>query len=123
MYIYTCIFSTYHPKFGLNWFHTLNDFKVMITVLFSLHMSVKDSWGCKGVNHVKIVVWLHNYIFSFTLQQKRKGGWPKGKKRKKEFGNLNKPKAPITGLVSCFFLIIISCCLCTGTIYIHIRGV
>ena len=62
MYIYTCIFSTYHPKFGLNWFHTLNDFKVMITVFFSLHMSVKDSWGCKGVNHVKIVVWLHNLI-------------------------------------------------------------
>lgn len=32
-------------------------------------------------------------------KQKRKGGWPKGKKRKKEFGNLNKPKAPITGYV------------------------
>ncbi|KAK2572506.1 SWI/SNF-related matrix-associated actin-dependent regulator of chromatin subfamily E member 1-related [Acropora cervicornis] len=30
---------------------------------------------------------------------KRKGGWPKGKKRKKEFGDLNKPKAPITGYV------------------------
>ncbi|XP_078358790.1 uncharacterized protein LOC144643411 isoform X2 [Oculina patagonica] len=31
--------------------------------------------------------------------KKRKGGWPKGKKRKKEFGDLNKPKAPITGYV------------------------
>ncbi|XP_015750532.1 PREDICTED: SWI/SNF-related matrix-associated actin-dependent regulator of chromatin subfamily E member 1-related-like, partial [Acropora digitifera] len=33
------------------------------------------------------------------VRQKRKGGWPKGKKRKKEFGDLNKPKAPITGYV------------------------
>ncbi|KAJ7336546.1 hypothetical protein OS493_011759 [Desmophyllum pertusum] len=32
-------------------------------------------------------------------KQKRKGGWPKGKKRKKDFGDLNKPKAPITGYV------------------------
>ncbi|XP_020606958.1 high mobility group protein 20A-like [Orbicella faveolata] len=32
-------------------------------------------------------------------KQKRKGGWPKGKKRKKEFADLNKPKAPITGYV------------------------
>jgi hypothetical protein len=28
---------------------------------------------------------------------KRKGGWPKGKKRKKDFHDLNKPKAPVTG--------------------------
>lgn len=34
-----------------------------------------------------------------TDSKKRKGGWPKGKKRKKEFGDLNKPKAPITGYV------------------------
>lgn len=34
-----------------------------------------------------------------TEVKKRKGGWPKGKKRKKEFGDLNKPKAPITGYV------------------------
>jgi len=31
--------------------------------------------------------------------KKRKGGWPKGKKRKKELTDLNKPKAPITGYV------------------------
>ncbi|KAK3706772.1 hypothetical protein QZH41_015341 [Actinostola sp. cb2023] len=30
---------------------------------------------------------------------KRKGGWPKGKKRKKEMQDLNKPKAPVTGYV------------------------
>ncbi|XP_027057030.1 SWI/SNF-related matrix-associated actin-dependent regulator of chromatin subfamily E member 1-related-like isoform X2 [Pocillopora damicornis] len=34
-----------------------------------------------------------------TGVKKRKGGWPKGKKRKKGFGDLNKPKAPITGYV------------------------
>ncbi|XP_068746352.1 high mobility group protein 20A-like [Montipora capricornis] len=34
-----------------------------------------------------------------TDSKKRKGGWPKGKKRKKEFADLNKPKAPITGYV------------------------
>ena len=34
--------------------YILNDFKV-VTVLFSLHVSVNDTWGCKGVNnHVKI---------------------------------------------------------------------
>lgn len=42
--------------------YILNDFKV-ITVLFSLHVSVNDSWGCKGINnHVKIIVWLHVYV-------------------------------------------------------------
>ena len=82
--------------------YILNDFKV-VTVLFSLHVSVNDTWGCKGVNnHVKIKL-CGLRMFYFTLQQKRKGGWPKGKKRKKEFGNLNKPKAPITGLVCLFF--------------------
>lgn len=31
--------------------------------------------------------------------QKKKGGWPKGKKRRKTFRDSNAPKAPLTGYV------------------------
>ncbi|XP_032222630.2 high mobility group protein 20A [Nematostella vectensis] len=37
-------------------------------------------------------------IQTIAEPKKRKGGWPKGKKRKKEY-DLNKPKAPVTGYV------------------------
>lgn len=36
--------------------------------------------------------------FSFMIQ-KKKGGWPKGKKRRKTFRDSNAPKAPLTGYV------------------------
>lgn len=36
---------------------------------------------------------------SGELLKKRRGGWPKGKKRKKDIVDLNRPKAPMTGYV------------------------
>jgi hypothetical protein len=39
-----------------------------------------------------------NYSNVFhIIFQKRKGGWPKGKRRKPEIGDKNAPKAPTTG--------------------------
>lgn len=36
---------------------------------------------------------------SLVCSQKKKGGWPKGKKRRKTFRDSNAPKAPLTGYV------------------------
>lgn len=35
----------------------------------------------------------------FFSLKKKKGGWPKGKKRRKTFRDTNAPKAPLTGYV------------------------
>ena len=40
------------------------------------------------------------YCFiQYMYVQKKKGGWPKGKKRRKTFRDSNAPKAPLTGYV------------------------
>lgn len=42
---------------------------------------------------------LLNKLFCLLCFQKKKGGWPKGKKRRKTFRDSNAPKAPLTGYV------------------------